>query len=256
MNTGSLKRALAALVGGLLLGVPVLGWAGPPGGPGALQGHGDPTINAQKARQPARHHWVRCHEAHNQGALKACEAELATCQEDLAACLAEPSAIFPGDGQTGAPLRYTDNGDGTFTDDNTGLMWEMKTNDGSIHDVDNRHTWTDPSDGDDTNPDGTVFTVFLAGLNDPQNPFAGYTDWRLPTVKELQSLVDYSTHSPSASVPGETTPDMAFYWSSTSHAVNANWAWDVDFGYGYVGICGKIADPDFTDYVRAVRGGW
>ena len=251
MNTGSLKRALAALVGGLLLGVPVLGWAGPPGGPGALQGHGDPTINAQKARQPARHHWVRCHEAHNQGALKACEAELATCQEDLAACLAEPSAIFPGDGQTGAPLRYTDNGDGTFTDDNTGLMWEMKTNDGSIHDVDNTYTWSAIRDG--TEPNGTAFTQFLAGLNDPQNPFADYTDWRLPTVKELLSLVDYGTDSPAASVPGETPAETPYQgtWSSTSEALNANSAWRVDFGHA------RSANKGYTaEYGRAVRGGW
>lgn len=39
-----------------------------------------------------------------------------------AACLAEPCAIFPADGSTGAPLSYTD--DGTFTGDKTGLMWE------------------------------------------------------------------------------------------------------------------------------------
>lgn len=75
-----------------------------------------------------------------------------------------------GDIQAGAPLSYTDNGDGTVTDHNTGLMWEKKT--------DNiRYTWRD------------AFVVHVAGLNAPS--FAGYTDWRMPNVKELASIVKY-----------------------------------------------------------------
>src|SRR5213076_3053147 len=46
-----------------------------------------------------------------------------------------------GDIQAGAPLSYTDNGDGTITDDNTGLMWEKQSQDLSIHDVRNTYTW-------------------------------------------------------------------------------------------------------------------
>ena len=257
MKTRSWKHALVALAGWLLLAVPVLGWAGSPGGSDALQVHGDRAIIVQKARQPVSHHRARCHETHfQQGACKALKAELASCQEDLAACRAEPCAILPGDGQTGAPLSYTDNGDGTFTDDNTGLMWEIKTSDGSIHDYGHNYSWTDTTDGDETNADGTAFTVFLAALNDPQNPFAGHTDWRLPTVKELQSLVDYTTLDPAASVPGET---MGFYyWSSTyqlehqsqdSNDVNAELVSFINGGVGY-------AYKFYNLHVRAVRGGW
>ena len=235
MKTRSLKHALVALAGGLLLAVPVLGWAGSPGGSDALQGHGDRAVIVQKARQPVRHYRARCHETHfQQGACKALKAELASCQEDLAACLAEPCASFPGDGQTGAPLSYTDNGDGTFTDDNTGLMWEIKTNDGSIHDVNNTYTW--------------AASGFLGTLNTTW--FAGYSDWRLPTVKELQSLADYRTVTPAASVPGETA--SWYYWSSTSRAINEDYAWDVNFLSGFVSYYDKGAEF----YVRAVRGGW
>jgi hypothetical protein len=46
-----------------------------------------------------------------------------------------------GDLQTGAARSYTDNGDGTITDNTTGLMWEKITDDGSIHDVNNVYTW-------------------------------------------------------------------------------------------------------------------
>jgi hypothetical protein len=66
------------------------------------------------------------------GGLPACQAQLATCQTDLEACEAAPNVVLPGDGQGGTrwdygldhgpALSYTDNGDGTFTDNNTQLM--------------------------------------------------------------------------------------------------------------------------------------
>ena len=46
-----------------------------------------------------------------------------------------------GDLQKGASRSFTDNGDGTITDNTTGLMWEKKSDDGSIHDKDNTYTW-------------------------------------------------------------------------------------------------------------------
>jgi hypothetical protein len=61
----------------------------------------------------------------------------------------------PDDGtvEAGATLSYTDNGDGTITDNNTGLMWEKKSDDGSIHDKDTEYTWDN------------AFAVHIAGLN-------------------------------------------------------------------------------------------
>ena len=62
--------------------------------------------------------------------------------------------IFPGDGYDypvdwavgidhGPALSYTDNGDGTFTDNNTQLVWEKKDNvDGSVHNVGNMYQWS------------------------------------------------------------------------------------------------------------------
>lgn len=53
--------------------------------------------------------------------------------------LAGPSSVFPGDGDLSGPaLSYTDNGDGTATDNNTGFMWEIKVtgDSGSCLDVD------------------------------------------------------------------------------------------------------------------------
>ena len=100
-----------------------------------------------------------------------CQKNLEQCTADLAACEADPGQIFPGDGYPdpsfgtighGPALSYTTNGDGTFTDNNTGYMWEIKTNDDSVHDVDNNtYTWSVTA----PNPDGTLFTVFLDTLN-------------------------------------------------------------------------------------------
>src|SRR5262249_15278474 len=87
-----------------------------------------------------------------------------------------------GDVRKGAPLAYTDNGNGTITDDNTGLVWEKLSMDGSVHDVTNAYTWDEAF--------GRV-----AALNTAS--FAGHNDWRLPNVKELESLIDFSTYNPS-----------------------------------------------------------
>src|SRR5215207_4031789 len=100
-----------------------------------------------------------------------------------------PEVIFPGDGQEGTgldfglahgpALSYTEPipADGTFTDNNTQLMWEKKLaadnaacTDGTqanrdMHCVNNLYTWTDGADSDFTDPDGTLFTNFLATLN-------------------------------------------------------------------------------------------
>ena len=176
-----------------------------------------------------------------------CSEDLNACNEDLAECGAQPAMICPGDGYSdpdaygvsghGPALSYSDNGDGTFTDINTGLKWEIKDDAGGIHDKDNAYTWTDTGNGDSTDPDGTLFNVFLNALNNTCNGdgidpcssdadctgigdevcgLAGHRDWRVPNAKELQSIVDYSIANPASSVPGLTAP--LEYWSATTDA--------------------------------------
>jgi len=192
--------------------------------------------------------------------LSTCKASLGKCQTGLTACLAEPNVGFPGDGQEGTPLdygldhgpalSYTDHHDGTFTDTTTLLMWETKDSAGGIHDVNTAYTWS----GSGEIADGTLFTVFLATLNTAPC-FAGHCDWRIPTVKELQSLVDYSRTNPASSVPDAAVASFNLYWSATSDASAPSYAWYVDFTDGVVSPGYALSGKKFSLCGRAVRGG-
>lgn len=236
---------------------------------------------------------------------------------------------FGDDGslRTGATLSYTDNGDGTITDLNTGLIWEKKVSyngtpvictdevTGSCadpHDADNRYVWTagtdpystamittlDGVDGVDlpyaVTPtaayDGTVVSIFLEQLNSRCNGakevaceddedcvvdgedlgpcgFAGYTDWRLPSRRELESIVDLGRINPTVnpifdqdtcvgSCRDVTNPDCScnvpsYYWTSSTYENGSKYAWNIYFLDGSVGRYLKTGDL----HVRAVRGG-
>lgn len=201
----------------------------------------------------------------------------AGCGFDVSDCQGQVS--FPATGQTtsygtssdgnlqaGAALAYTDNGDGTITDNNTGLMWEKKSggDGGNIHDVGNSYTWGMTSPPYTMN--GTIVTIFLDTLNDVSGGgvscFAGHCDWRIPNVKELQSLINYENSFPSVSPAFNTAcapactvltcscTASAFHWSSTTYP-SGDTAWLVDFDYGSVGGTAK----DIVGKARAVRGG-
>jgi hypothetical protein len=133
--------------------------------------------------------------------------------------------------------RFTDHGNGTVTDNCTGLMWQKESadvnDDGNIDDLD-RVTWCEAM-------------VFCANLT-----FGGHNDWRLPNVRELQSIVNYGEGGPIDPLfrlaPGDV---FLLYLTSTTYATTPSAAWMVDFRAtpGAVGIVSKGNDNLF----RAVR---
>jgi Protein of unknown function (DUF1566) len=127
----------------------------------------------------------------------------------------------------GAPnlQSYTDNGDGTVTDNVTNLAWQQLT----------------PS----TDYTQAAALVYCGGLG-----LGGHDDWRLPALIELVSIVDTSTYDPSIDTtmfPG--TPAIGFYWSSTPYAGDPSNTWGVYFNNGYA----TYNDPSMAYSVRCVR---
>ena len=78
----------------------------------------------------------------------------------------------------------------------------------------------------------------------------GHSDWRLPNINELKSIIDRSKSNP-AIVQGFKNTSSNDYWSSTTNGNYKSSAWIVYFGNGYVDYDGK----DGNDYVRCVRDG-
>jgi hypothetical protein len=187
-----------------------------------------------------------------------------TCSDTSGAAISCAGTGQDGETQAGTPLAYTDNGDGTITDQNTGLVWEKLSMDGSVHDVGNVYSWSG------------AFVSHVEILNSAH--FAGHNDWRLPNIRELESIVDYGSQqsvpiSPIFSTPCDPGCTVltcscvvgAFYWSSTSFQSPPAFAWGLNFGYGNTTNCAPLTTPFQTGacttkpygvgLVRAVRGG-
>ncbi len=131
---------------------------------------------------------------------------------------------------------FQNNGDGTITDNATGLMWSKTDNGEAI-------LWED-------------------ALNYAENAtLSGYDDWRLPNTKELQSIVDY-TRSPATTNSAAIDPafecseitdegastNYPFYWSSTTHANYTNESGSAAAYVAFGEALGWMEDPQTSDY--------
>jgi len=142
-------------------------------------------------------------------------------------------------------------------DNVTGLIWEVKTDDGTIHDKDNTYTWYDSNPATNggypgTHSEGADTEYFIKALNDAD--FGGYTDWRLPTIKEMAYIVNYGIPYPGPSIDTGYFPNIqndSWYWSSTTNAYYTDSAWGLNFHSGYGGGSNKKYSKI---YICAVRG--
>ncbi|MDB6160762.1 MAG: adhesin [Gammaproteobacteria bacterium] len=164
------------------------------------------------------------------------------------------------------------NGDGTVTDNLTGLMWEMQTTicGGEVTCYTNMYSWTSTSTG--SLADGTLWTVFVPGLNGgdyyspsqgmdvsagPVSCFANHCDWRIPTIAELISIVERSapgcgTAADSPCIDPAFGPIAGLYWSSSSSVGSPVGAWSLV--YVFVIPDEFVGKPNSLS-ARAVRSG-
>jgi hypothetical protein len=152
------------------------------------------------------------------------------CYDASGAEIACPAAGQPLHGQDaqyqGRSASYTDNGNGTVTDNNTELVWQ-KADDGI------ERNWQDASD-------------YCGQLS-----LGGHSDWRLPLPIELESIIAYH-----GSVPAIDTSVFQgksdYYWASTTVPFN-NYKWQADFGSAGSARTGWMAHTG-SAYSRCVRG--
>ncbi len=151
--------------------------------------------------------------------------------------------------------RFTDKGDGTIKDNLTGLIW-LKN--GNCPNGGGR-TWQQALDDvASLNSSGKMNGHDCGDTSGKKRSHR--TDWRLPNVRELYSLVDFAFKFPAisnATGTGQGSYDDPFtnlqngYWSSTTWVVNPDFAWNMAPADGSVLIDGKSGGL----FVFAVRGG-
>lgn len=122
---------------------------------------------------------------------------------------------------------YRDNGDGTITDLNTDLTWQ-KQDDGKLR------NWQE-------------------ALEYSENlTISNYSDWRLPNIRELETIVDDSKHLPAIYDYFNVSSSNIGYWSSSTYTLDPKAAWAVYAGAGNVYARNKIKA---YNAVRCVRVG-
>jgi hypothetical protein len=145
-------------------------------------------------------------------------------------------------------------------DNTTGLIWEIKQskddwqNYVNPHDADNTYKWYDSNPATNGgNPgtfgDGRHTQAFISSLKSAN--FGGYNDWRMPTIREIASLIDHETVNPFINKVFFPNMPADVYWSSTTYSEDPGSAWGLFFRDGE----DAPYDKEVYNYVIAVHGG-
>ena len=158
-------------------------------------------------------------------------------------------------------------------DNNTGRIWEVKTDDGGLRDMNNKYSWYEPDASKNGGASGYQNLGVCKGSQCDTYAFTnavnakslcGKKDWRLPTKAELMELVvcsdgQYTADGNCTNYLTVTSPTINttyfsssayFLWSSSPDAGSSYGAWYVGFSYGGSGSNFKSSDVG----VRLVRG--
>lgn len=159
---------------------------------------------------------------------------------------------------SGAELSSNATDWGCTQDNVTGLVWEVKTSEAGLRNHQHLYSWYQPDStlnggfagfgdtglstttvahatGSDQCFDGARCDSekFVADVNALAEPLCGYSDWRMPTLNELKSVVNYGEAG--LSIDRDYFPNTLndFYWTSTPYAAVSNNAWLIHFGEGF-----------------------
>lgn len=134
--------------------------------------------------------------------------------------------------------RFTMNKDGTVSDTKTGLIWKKCSEGQSGANCDSGNATTYSWQG------------ALQQAQSVNNVgFAGYKNWRLPNIKELNSIIEEMCDSPSINLEVFPNTQISRYWTSSAYSNSVNNAWRVNFSYG----SSYNDNKDYDYYIRLVR---
>lgn len=143
--------------------------------------------------------------------------------------------------------RFSVHGDGTVTDNRTGLMWKQ---------CPEGLSGATCTTGTAVAATWDAATARPATVNADTAGNLGFKDWRLPTRAELSSIAEREQcFNPSINTTVFPNTGVVDYWTSTPDASNATQAWRVNFSDGEVAPAVKTALPSSPKRVRLVRAG-
>jgi hypothetical protein len=160
---------------------------------------------------------------------------------------------------TGEPLDAKADRWECVEDKSSKLTWEVKKNDDGIRDKDHSYSWLRVINGENTGASnggrckGGIKCdtySYVRAMNEQK--LCGYSDWRLPTREEMETLVDYKTTEKDATINKTYFPEAvpSWYWTASENPRRENFAWYVLFRNG-------VALNDLKErpkHIRLVRG--
>lgn len=132
-------------------------------------------------------------------------------------------------------------------DNQSGLIWEVKTAEPGLQNINNTYSWYDPDEktnggyagkanaGACSNSDCDT-DAYIKAINTTK--LCGFNDWHLPSRFELNTIVDTSIFFPGPTLPKAYFPETLAgkYWTDTTFRTRraGAWAWRFDYGSEYV----------------------